>query len=99
MVNRACESDPKVLEAARQELVKLQGGDEENLRIWREMIALSESQFQRVYARLGITFDYHFGESYYNPRLQGSGGRTGRARPGPSRAKARWWYSLTTRPS
>jgi arginyl-tRNA synthetase len=71
MINRACEQDPKVLEAARQELVKLQSGDEENLRIWREMIALSESQFQRVYSRLGITFDYQFGESYYNPRLQG----------------------------
>jgi arginyl-tRNA synthetase len=71
MINRACEQDPKVLEAARQELVKLQSGDEENLRIWREMIALSESQFHRVYARLGITFDYQFGESYYNPRLQG----------------------------
>lgn len=70
MINRACEQDPKVLEAARQELVKLQSGDGENLRIWREMIALSESQFQRIYARLGITFDYQFGESYYNPRLQ-----------------------------
>ena len=69
MINRACEQDPKILESARQELVKLQSGDEENLRIWREMIALSESQFQRVYARLGITFDYQFGESYYNPRL------------------------------
>jgi len=69
-INRACENDPKVLEAARQELVKLQSGDEENLRIWREMIALSESQFQRIYTRLGVKFDYQFGESYYNPRLQ-----------------------------
>ena len=90
LINRACESDPKVLEAARQELVKLQSGDEENLRIWREMIALSESQFQRVYARLGITFDYQLGESYYNPRLPGSGARTGRSAAWPGRAKARW---------
>jgi arginyl-tRNA synthetase len=70
MINRACERDPKVLESARQELVKLQSGDEENLGIWREMIALSESQFQRIYTRLGIVFDYQFGESYYNSRLQ-----------------------------
>ena len=69
MINNACELDPKVLEAARQELVRLQGGDEENLRLWREMITLSESQFQRVYARLGITFDYQYGESYYHARL------------------------------
>jgi arginyl-tRNA synthetase len=70
MVNAACETDLKTLEAAREELVKLQGGDEENLRIWKEMILLSESQFQRVYSRLGIKFDYQFGESYYNPRLK-----------------------------
>jgi arginyl-tRNA synthetase len=34
------------------------------------MIALSESQFQRVYSRLGVKFDYCLGESYYNPRLK-----------------------------
>ncbi|HZM01503.1 MAG TPA: arginine--tRNA ligase [Candidatus Saccharimonadales bacterium] len=69
-VNSACELDPKTLESARQELVKLQSGDEENLRIWREMIALSESQFERVYGRLGVKFDYRLGESHYNPRLK-----------------------------
>ena len=69
-VNAQCESDPQVLERARQELVKLQAGDPENLRIWREMIALSESQFERVYTRLGVKFDYSFGESYYNPMLK-----------------------------
>lgn len=70
LVNAACEKDPAVLESARQELVKLQGGDAENLGIWREMIALSETQFQRVYGRLGVKFDYTLGESYYNPRLK-----------------------------
>lgn len=70
LVNSACETDPRSLERARRELVKLQAGDEENLGIWREMIALSESQFQRVYSRLGVKFDYSLGESYYNPRLK-----------------------------
>src|SRR5207247_10356218 len=37
LVNAAAESDPVVLEQARQELVKLQRGDAENLGIWREM--------------------------------------------------------------
>jgi arginyl-tRNA synthetase len=69
-INAACETDPQALENARQELVKLQSGDEENLRIWREMIALSESQFERVYARLGVKFDCRYGESYYNPLLK-----------------------------
>src|SRR5260221_5625188 len=58
MVNGACESDPAVLEQARQELVKLQRGDPENLGIWREMLALSQTQFYATYSRLGIQFDH-----------------------------------------
>jgi arginyl-tRNA synthetase len=70
LVNAASEADRAVLEEARQELVKLQRGDEENLRIWHEMIALSQVQFDTIYGRLGVKFDYALGESFYNPRLQ-----------------------------
>jgi len=70
LVNAATESDPAVLEEARQELVKLQQGDQETLHIWREMIALSQVQFDTVYGRLDIKFDHTLGESFYNPRLQ-----------------------------
>ena len=70
LINSACEEDAKTLDAARQELVKLQAGDPENLGIWRRMTALSQDQFDRVYARLGVVFDHTFGESHYNPRLQ-----------------------------
>jgi arginyl-tRNA synthetase len=70
LINAQSETDPQVLDSARRELVKLQSGDEENLGIWREMIALSESQFQRVYSRLGVKFDYSLGESFYNDRLK-----------------------------
>jgi len=58
------------VEDAREELVKLQSGDEENLRIWREMIALSQKQFDTIYARLGVKFDNALGESFYNPKLK-----------------------------
>ncbi len=68
-VNAECQANPTALEAAKQELVKLQGGDAENLRIWREMIALSQVQFDTIYARLGVKFDHTLGESFYNPRL------------------------------
>ena len=70
LVNAASEADEKILEAARQELVKLQGGDAENLKIWREMIALSQKQFDTIYGRLGVKFDHTLGESFYNPRLK-----------------------------
>src|ERR1043166_9979104 len=37
LVHAAAAQDPAVLEQAKQELVKLQSGDAENLRLWREM--------------------------------------------------------------
>jgi len=58
------------LDLARAELVKLQGGDAENLAIWREMIAHSQAQFETIYGRLGVKFDHTLGESFYQPRLQ-----------------------------
>ena len=63
--------DPPTLDLARAELVKLQAGDEENLGIWREMIRLSQAQFDATYGRLGVKFDHVYGESFYNSRLNG----------------------------
>jgi arginyl-tRNA synthetase len=70
LVNAASETDEKVLEESRQELVKLQNGDEENVKIWREMIALSQKQFDEIYSRLKVKFDHWYGESFYNDRLK-----------------------------
>ncbi len=63
--------DPALRAQAKQELVKLQAGDQENLAQWREMIRLSQVQFDALYARLGVRFDYTHGESFYNPALKG----------------------------
>ena len=70
LVSATSEAQETVRDAARQELVKLQSGNEENLRIWREMIALSQKQFDTIYGRLGVKFDHTLGESFYNPRLK-----------------------------
>jgi arginyl-tRNA synthetase len=34
------------------------------------MIVLSEVQFNEIYGRLGVVFDFTFGESFYNPHLK-----------------------------
>jgi len=70
LINAASETDETVLEEARLELVKLQSGDAENLKIWAEMIALSQKQFDTIYARLGVKFDHALGESFYNLKLK-----------------------------
>lgn len=69
VINAECDANPARLEEARQELVKLQAGDAENVAIWREMIALSQKQFDTIYGRLGVKFDQTLGESFYNPWL------------------------------
>jgi len=67
--HEACESDPALLEQARQELVKLQNGDAENTEIWKTFRGLSQSAFDAIYQRLGTTFDHTLAESFYNPWL------------------------------
>jgi len=69
VINAECDANPARLEEAKSELVKLQAGDAENTAIWKEMIALSQKQFDAIYGRLGVKFDFALGESFYNPWL------------------------------
>ncbi len=68
-VNALCGEDGSVRELCKQELVKLQGGDEENLRIWERCVELSKQGLQGIYDRLDVHFDHWYGESFYNDRL------------------------------
>ena len=68
-VNALCSEDDAVREICKQELVKLQGGDEENLKIWEKCVNLSKQGLQGIYDRLDVGFDYWYGESFYNERL------------------------------
>jgi len=69
--NTLATSDPQVREACRQELVKLQAGDKENIDIWNECVAFSMQEFEHVYELLDIHYDIQCGESFYNDRLSG----------------------------
>ena len=68
-VNAQCSADEAVRELCKQELVKLQSGDEENLGIWERCVELSKQGLQGIYDRLDVSFDYWYGESFYNDRL------------------------------
>lgn len=68
-VNALCGEDDAVREICKQELVKLQGGDQENLKIWEKCVDLSKQGLQGIYDRLDVSFDYWYGESFYNERL------------------------------
>ncbi|MDA0578161.1 MAG: arginine--tRNA ligase [Verrucomicrobia bacterium] len=64
-------ADPAWLDACRQELVKLQAGDADNHQLWVQFVQWSMTEFERMYARLGVRFDFVRGESYYNDKLPG----------------------------
>jgi arginyl-tRNA synthetase len=69
--NARSTADSAVREACRQELVKLQSGDKDNVDIWNECVALSMQDFEHVYEMLDIHYDIQCGESFYNDRLPG----------------------------
>ncbi len=69
IINAECDANAARLEEAKAELVKLQAGDPENIAVWKEMIRLSQKQFDTIYGRLGVRFDVTLGESFYNPWL------------------------------
>jgi arginyl-tRNA synthetase len=69
--HQRCEENPAWQDQARAELVKLQAGDPENRALWQTFIDLSLEEFNRIYARLGVSFELIRGESYYNDALPG----------------------------
>ena len=68
-VNSRCKEDPALLPVCKEELVKLQSGDSENLEIWKKCIAVTKVGLEKIYDQLDIKFDYWLGESAYNDAL------------------------------
>lgn len=68
-VNALCKEDEGIKDQCRQELVKLQGGDTENQKIWHQCVEVSKTGLNTIYDRLDVSFDHWLGESYYNNEL------------------------------
>ena len=63
------EKDESLVEQGRAWMLKMQEGDEEALTIWRFFYDISMIEFEKIYTRLGITFDYNTGESFYEDKM------------------------------
>jgi arginyl-tRNA synthetase len=65
------DSDPPFADEARNTVVRLQAGGEQELGLWRQIVAETRRHFQPLYARLGVklTEADERGESFYNPML------------------------------
>ena len=63
------DSDEEFKLTARQNVVKLQAGDEHCIKAWNMLCELSRVEFQKIYDRLDIRLT-EVGESFYNPMLR-----------------------------
>jgi len=65
------EKDPALAEEAAAAFRELESGvDGEVRKTWRWLTEISLKEFDRVYGRLGVGFDFVRGEAYYEPYLE-----------------------------
>ena len=69
LFSEEAEKNPELENIAREELKKLQSGDERNNSLWKEFIQISLQEYNKVYDRMDISFDHYFGESFYNSMM------------------------------
>jgi arginyl-tRNA synthetase len=62
-------SGPTVNEMARSFFLKLEEGEHSAVVFWETCLKISIEYFKKMYARLGVNFDYFTGESFYRSML------------------------------
>jgi arginyl-tRNA synthetase len=67
--HKEAEANPALDEVGRREFKKLEDGDAANRALWQRFRDLSLAEFERVYKRLGVTFDSDAGEAFYESHL------------------------------
>lgn len=70
-LSRLAAQHPRIGPAVLEETRKLHEGDPENLALWQQFLPHCREEIRRVYDRLGVSFDYEYGESFYHDRLAG----------------------------
>jgi arginyl-tRNA synthetase len=63
------EKDSSLEDRGRAWFKKLEDGDSEAERLWNRFKELSLKEFQRIYDRLGVEFDFWSGEAFYNDKM------------------------------
>ena len=67
--HREAEEDPSLNDEAREAFVRLENGESEEVALWERFRELSLGEFNRVYDKLGISFDSYAGESFYSDKM------------------------------
>jgi arginyl-tRNA synthetase len=56
-------------QAVLRETAALHADDETNLALWKKFLPACQEDINRIYRRVGVTFDHTLGESFYHNRL------------------------------
>ena len=67
--NEAVETQPELVDQARECLRKLAAGDEEMVSLWQYFIGEGRKEAERIYRILEVQFDVTLGESFYADML------------------------------
>jgi len=68
-INSEIETDPQLEETARAWFRKLEAGDPVARERWQRIRDVSWARFEKVYKRLGVSFDEVIGESFYEDKM------------------------------
>ena len=68
-INAEADENPELDEQARQWFKKLEDGDQEALELWQWFRDESLVEFNRIYDKLDVSFDYFHGEAFYNDKM------------------------------
>lgn len=68
--HQEAEDNPALEEEGRAWFRRLEQQDADAVRYWERFRELSLREFQRIYERLGVSFDHYWGEAFYNDKLE-----------------------------
>ncbi len=68
-INAEADENPELDEQARQWFKKLEDGDQEAWELWQWFRDESLVEFNRIYDKLDVSFDYFHGEAFYNDKM------------------------------
>jgi len=68
--HREAHLDDSLNDAAREAFRRLEDGDPETVELWEKFKEISYAEFDRIYSLLGIEFDWTYGESVLNDKME-----------------------------
>ncbi len=67
--HKAAETDPTLEDRARAAFKKLEEGDSKITALWKKCVDIASADFDRLYQKFNVKFDYTWGESFYKNLL------------------------------